>query len=231
MEAIILAGGLGTRLRTVVNDIPKPMALIEGRPFLSYILEHLNNHSYKKVILATGYKHECIEEYFGNQYKNMDLLYSIESEPLGTGGALQKAFKLVTSHQVTVLNGDTLFLINLNQLLAFHLFSSSDATLAIKPMRDFDRYGRVVIDSDKRVIVFEEKKKYKSGYINGGIYVLNKNIFDEIDNPRNFSFERDFLQKHVNELNFTASICDNYFIDIGIPDDYRKAQREINRYF
>lgn len=227
MEAIILAGGFGTRLQKVVNDVPKPMADINGRPFLSYLMDYLSSQDISKVLLSVGYKYEIIKNYFGLKYKNLDIEYVIEAEPLGTGGALGKALKQTNENNVLVLNGDTFFNLDLKKLVDFHLAQNSILTLSLKPMHNFDRYGTAIL-KDNRVIGFEEKSFKIFGYINGGVYVLDRKI-DEyfMQYSNNFSFEIDFLQKNILGSKPFAFISDSYFIDIGIPEDYEKAKRTL----
>lgn len=230
MEAVILAGGLGTRLKSVVCDLPKSMAPISGKPFMWYMLEYLNCQRVNRVILATGFKHDCIERYFGNRYKDMAIVYSREDEPLGTGGALKKAFAYLSEDYVVVLNGDTFFDIDLKRAIDIHFLENTDLTLCLKPMKNFSRYG-IVITSGNRVIGFEEKKYRKYGNINGGVYIVKTNIFKKIELPIKFSFEIDFIEKYVSKQYFNAYFCDGYFIDIGIPSDYQKANSEICEIF
>ena len=226
MEAIVLAGGLGTRLRSLITDIPKPMAPVNGKPFLYFIFEYLYKQGINRVILSIGYKHDVIEDFLGNCYKNIHIIYSVEDEPLGTGGAIKKALEKVSCSEVFILNGDTFFGINLNNLYQKHLLLESNLTLALKPMKEIDRYG-IVLTSGDRIIKFEEKKYQKTGNINGGLYIARNDLFSNIDLPEKFSFEKDFLEVYCNILIFNSYIEDSYFIDIGIPKDYETAQREL----
>jgi len=226
MEAIILAGGTGTRLKSVVSDIPKPMAPVNNKPFLVYLFEYLLDQGITRAILSTGYKHEYIENYFGDSYKGIEIAYSVETEPLGTGGAIKKALELTSENMVYILNGDTFFKVDLNQFAQSHLESKSLLTFSLKMMENFDRYGIVKI-SQSKVIGFEEKRPCKSGNINGGVYIANTSIFDNLDLPAKFSFENDFLDKYVEVFHFGYYLSDDYFIDIGIPEDYERAQREL----
>lgn len=221
MQAIILAGGFGTRLKSVVSDVPKPMAPIADRPFLAYLLDELASQGFRKVILAVGYKKERIEEYFQHQYQGMEIVYSVETEPLGTGGCVSKAMSYADDDFVFVLNGDTMFRIDFAEMAKLHHIA-----IACKKMKSFDRYGEVKID---RGIVrsFSEKKYVEEGYINGGIYYLPKRIFSKYVLPEKFSLEKDFLEKYISKLQISAYLSEDYFIDIGIPEDYERAQSEL----
>ncbi|EOH7341643.1 nucleotidyltransferase family protein [Campylobacter coli] len=214
MQAIVLAGGLGTRLRSVVQDLPKPMAPINGKPFLAFVLEYLKKQGITEIILSVSYKYELIQEYFKDEFYGMKIHYNIEKELLGTGGAIKDALKLVKK-EAYVLNGDTLFNINLKKLI----LNSSKICIALKQMQNFDRYGTVNIDNQGIVTSFEEKVFKKQGLINGGIYLLKKDIFDKFDLEKKFSFE-EFFQKNYKVLKIQTQIFDDYFIDIGIPEDY-----------
>jgi D-glycero-alpha-D-manno-heptose 1-phosphate guanylyltransferase len=224
-ESIILAGGFGTRLQEVVKDVPKPMADINGKPFLEYLLSYLTEQGIKKAIITVGYRHEVIRDYFKNQYNDLSLEYSIEKEPLGTGGGIKKALNLTRNNDVFILNGDTFFNINLKELYQFHTLKTSQLTIALKPMKDFDRYGAVIIDDKNKIIGFREKGFTQSGLINGGIYILNKPFFEQINFPIKFSFEKDFIEKYCRGNNFYGIPFETYFIDIGIPKDYKEAKR------
>jgi len=223
-ETIVLAGGLGTRLRKVIKDVPKPMADVNGKPFLEYSLTFLAKQEIEKIILSVGYKYEVIESYFGKSFLGMELVYSVESEPLGTGGGIKKSLSFVDSEEVFVMNGDTFFNVDLRKFFCFHKKKNSVLSVALKPMKQFDRYGSVKLNENKRIIGFEEKRYYDSGLINGGIYLLNKNFFMYFDLKEKFSFEKDFLEKYYNSYAFYGLEFEEYFIDIGIPEDYEKCK-------
>ncbi len=227
MEAIILVGGQGTRLKSVVSDVPKPMAPIRETPFLQYVLDDLAAQGVTRVILSTGYRHEVVEAYFGTSYQSLNVAYSVEETPLGTGGAIRKALQQVTQPDVLVLNGDTLFRVNLSAMNEFHRTHRADLTLALKTMSDCSRYGRVETE-DHRVTQFKEKMVGQPGSINGGVYLLNESVFPVLEQlPEKFSFEKDFLEAHYRSLRVLAYLSDAYFIDIGIPEDFARAQREL----
>lgn len=226
MEAIVLAGGFGTRLRSVVADIPKPMAPIAGRPFLACLFDFLHDQGATRLVLCTGYRHEVVEGFFGAGYRGMAIAYSVEQEPLGTGGALKRALAMCASEHVAVLNGDTLFRVELQEMLELHIAGGRAITVALKPMRDFDRYGVVEV-AEGRITAFREKSSCAAGHINGGVYIVNAGLFAGRELPERFSFETDFLEREVARLNIGAFISDGYFIDIGIPEDYARAQGEL----
>ena len=228
MQAIILAGGFGTRLQTVVKDVPKPMADINGYPFLRYLLDALLKQGISKVILSVGYKKEVIKAYFDDHYLSMAIEYSSESRPLFTGGAIKQALALTDSEHVFVFNGDTFFDVNLQAMMRHHLQANADITLATKTMKDFDRYGTVVLNHE-RVIQFEDKKYQPEGLINGGVYLLQPNVFQPFRLPKKFSFENDFLETNLEKLQVNAFQSEGYFIDIGIPEDYLQAHTVFQR--
>lgn len=226
-EAIILAGGLGTRLRSVVADIPKCMAPVAGRPFLHYVITYLEKQGVDKFIFSVGYKSEMIIDYVKSQHAILNSHFSIEEEPLGTGGAVKLACRLVSDKDVLVLNGDTIFNIDTKRLAAFHKTCKADCTLSLKLMQNFDRYGVVELNSDQAITGFKEKKPYKTGFINGGVYALNRNKFMQEELPQKFSFEKDYLETYFSKRKMFGLVQDEYFIDIGIPEDYERAQREL----
>ena len=222
-EAVVLCGGLGTRLRKIVNDVPKPMAPVGDKPFLAFVLEYLKKQNIKRVILAVSYKYEVIQQYFGDEFLGMEIVYSIEKIPLGTGGAIKQALEFA-SRDCYVLNGDTFFEIPLEEMK----LGKSKICIALKRMYDFDRYGAVEIDKNGFVESFEEKKFIKEGYINGGTYLVAKDIFDKFVLEDKFSFE-EFLCKYYRELQIQTKIFESYFIDIGIPEDYEKFIESMQR--
>lgn len=221
MEAIILAGGLGTRLKSVVKDLPKPMAPICDKPFLQYILEFCFKNGISNVVLAVSYKWEIIKDYFSDNYKGIKLTYSVEDEPLGTGGAIKQALKYIGQKECYIINGDTFFDIELKKMY----LNDAKICFALKEMREFERYGNVKVDNGC-IVSFEEKSFCEKGYINGGIYLLDKSIFDDFTLESKFSFE-EFIEANFKALKAKAIIFDDYFIDIGIPEDYNKFIKKI----
>ena len=227
VQAIILAGGFGTRLRTVVSDLPKCMAPVAGKPFLYYVIDHLQKQGVKKFIFSLGYMSETIQIFLQENYPILDYQLSIEEEPLGTGGAIYKACTMATEPTVLALNGDTLFSINVQQILELHNNKQSSFTICLKPMQQFDRYGLVKMDANNCITSFEEKKWNDEGLINGGVYAVDRTKFLAQPFAEKFSIEKDYLELLVGEGNFYGLIQDAYFIDIGIPEDFERAQTEI----
>jgi len=222
-EVIILAGGLGTRLRDAVPDLPKCMAPVNGIPFIGYVINHLIKEGVERFIFSLGYKHDYFNSFLQDILSPEQYELCIEEEPLGTGGAIQFASNLAKSKDVLVTNGDTLFNVNVAALSKQHISSDSSCTLSLKPMIEFERYGVVEIDEQQRIISFKEKKYYNSGLINGGVYALNIDSLKAKSLPLKFSFEKDYLEAFYSEKKFFATIQDEYFIDIGIPEDYSRA--------
>lgn len=230
-EAIILAGGKGTRLKEVIKNIPKSMAPINGRPLLEYLMDDLLKHQIDHLILSVGYKKESIMDHFGATYQGVKVDYAIEDEPLGTGGAIKLAFQYVSGKRALVLNGDTLFKVDFDEFFSFHEDHLAEFSLALKSMKDTYRYGAVVTDNHNRITGFFEKGKQKgTGLINGGVYLINKELFSGFSFPAAFSLEKDCLETQVESHNFYGMECTNYFLDIGIPADYQKAQNEFKRF-
>lgn len=230
MEAIILAGGFGTRLKKVVKDIPKPMADVNGEPFLSYLFSYLKSFGIKRVILSTSYKSNIISNYFKNSYQGIEVDYAVENEPLGTGGGILYSLKKIKSENALVLNGDTLFDIDINNFNKKHKQSNSFFSLALRKVDDVSRYGSVITNENNIITEFAEKGKYNGkGFINGGVYIINKKEMLKFALKQKFSLEKDFFEKYYKKHNLFGFKYNNYFIDIGIPEDYYKAQNDFKK--
>lgn len=228
-EAIILAGGLGTRLRETVPELPKCMAPVDGRPFIGYVIDYLRMQGIERFIFSIGYKAEAIQEYLKNAYPTLSYEVAFEQEPLGTGGAIKLSLKKSIEKDVLVTNGDTLFKINIDRLYNLHSSKKSECTLALKPLENFDRYGVVEVDDERRIESFLEKKFYRQGLINGGVYIINRDRFLKRDLPMKFSLEKEYLEAYYKEGHFYALAQDGYFIDIGIPQDFFKANTDLKK--
>jgi D-glycero-alpha-D-manno-heptose 1-phosphate guanylyltransferase len=234
-EAVILAGGLGTRLRDAVPELPKCMAPVGGRPFIHYVTDYFRKAGITHFIFALGYKSTYFEEFFATAFPQSAISgapgvtysVSLEQEPLGTGGAIRQACTQAKTDTALILNGDTFFGVDLAALSAFHTQKNADCSLSLKPMRNFDRFGVVELDGEQAVATFREKQHYTAGLINGGVYALNLPRFLAEGLPEKFSFEKDYLETGHRRL--YGLVQDSYFIDIGIPEDYRRVQDEINQ--
>jgi len=231
MEAIILVGGLGTRLGELTKDTPKPMLPIRGIPFLEKFLQHIKSCGYKKVVLATGFKSEVIESYF---HSNSPLLPAIEisceDEPLGTGGAMDKALGKISSNEVTIFNGDSYLDVDFKSLRDTHSFKQADITIASRYVKPAKRYGVLSYNEHGKVTAFEEKGANTNGFINGGVYHCRTMSLKAVFAPFNgspFSFEEDVLAKKLTAMQIYHFPCDGFFIDIGVPEDYERAQVEL----
>jgi D-glycero-alpha-D-manno-heptose 1-phosphate guanylyltransferase len=226
-EAIILAGGLGTRLQGILPEIPKCLAPVAGLPFLTHVIRYLLSQGVDRFIFSLGHKHELVEQFLQDQFPHLPYTCVIELTPLYTGGAIALALEEATRENVFIINGDTLFKADLHLLEKLHLEKQATCTLALKPMENFDRYGVVNINDDGRIIDFREKKHFDHGLINGGVYILRASAFLEREWPDAFSFEKDFLEQHVSTDKFYGLQQDGYFIDIGVPDDLNRADTEL----
>lgn len=222
-EAIILAGGFGTRLAHIVSDVPKPMAPVCGRPFLRFLLDDLQKHGFERVVLATGYKQEYIENFFGAHYRGMEIIYSPETAPLGTGGAIKQALTQCKEPWVAVLNGDTYFSVDFQAME--RAVVPGCITLAAKRMQYFDRYGALELQGN-RVTAFREKAPCRDGLINGGTYLLERTQMNRIAEEQ-FSFEAAVLEPMAKAGKVLAVENSGYFIDIGVPEDYALAQETL----
>ncbi len=222
--AFVLCGGHGTRLRPVLSDRPKSMALISGTPFLQLLLDRLRCQGVDDVILGTGYMAEKIEGYFGSGNKfAMRIRYSREDEPLGTGGALKLAEPLI-SDPVLVLNGDSYVEWNLNPMLGLFRTKDADIVVVLQAVADVTRYGSVALDHDGRITQFLEKGfRGGPGLINAGVYLLRKQIIRDLPTGGPISLERDVFPRLLDRGVY-GLISTGFFIDIGIPDDFKRAQ-------
>lgn len=228
MDVIILAGGLGTRLRSVVSEVPKCMAPVAGKPFLWYLLEQLRHYPVSRVILSVGYLREAVIDWVEAHRADypFEFRFAVEEEPLGTGGGIRLACGMAEESEVIVLNGDTFFDADLCALADARRGSGASIALALKPMRDFDRYGSVVLNDDGKVLEFKEKAHCDEGLINGGVYAIDITSGVLEGHGERFSFEKEVLEPLCAEGALCGIRQDGYFIDIGIPADYERACSE-----
>lgn len=222
--AVILAGGLGTRLRSVVADRPKVMAEVRGKPFLTYLLEQLAQSGFKHTVLCTGYLGEQVKATFGHTYSSLHLEYSQESSPLGTAGALQLALPLFQSDQVLVVNGDSFCDANLRDFEAWYTAKRAEAALFLTEVPDTKRYGRVQVEPSGQLLKFEEKGGTEgAGWINAGIYLLERRLLSTIPQSRAVSLETEMFPAWIGQ-GLYGYCSQGRFLDIGIPESYAIAE-------
>lgn len=224
-SAIILCGGLGTRLRSAVSDRPKCMALVKGRPFLEYQLKWLKSKGIKRVILAVGFKSEQVVQHFGNgSSHDLTIEYSLEQEPKGTGGATLKAMETYGLEHCLVMNGDSFIDIDIQGLEDFFSFKQAEVCMTCHSVDKADRFGVVEFDAQNRLVAFSEKKQQGSAaWINSGIYMLSRSIFYGFSSDEKFSLEDDILNKRSAQGRYVFQCIGKPFIDIGTPESYQTA--------
>ncbi len=229
MDCIILAGGKGTRLKQTVPNVPKPLAPIQNKPFLELLLNQLVKSTLiNKVILSLGYRASVIIDYCKGKAFPFSIEYSIEKTPLGTGGAVKKAAPFTTSTQVLVINGDSFFDIDLIDFKNTHNKTNADLTIASAYVEDASRFGKVLMNSDNKILQFEEKPPQSSGFINGGMYLFQKKLFEDFPLKDAFSLEKDFFPKLLKK-NIIGYPAKNLFMDIGTKDSYLLAQTQLGK--
>lgn len=225
MEAIVLAGGFGTRLRKVVSDLPKPMAPVAGKPFLEILLHKLASKGFGRIVLSLGFMADKVIAHFGDQFMGLELVYEVEESPLGTGGAVRQALMHCREDHVFVFNGDTYLDLEVTdvetQWQAHHA-----PIIVARDVPDTARYGRLETING-RVIGFLEKGRAGAGLINAGCYVLPVNVLNEFVPGQAFSLESDFFTKAIDKLRVDVFVTNGHFIDIGVPEDYARAQTEL----
>ena len=230
MQAILLAGGLGTRLRSVVNDRPKPMALIGDRPFMEYVVHELSRYGIDEIIFAVGYKGSMVEEYFGDGSRfGVKVSYAYEEELLGTAGAIKNAGRFVTEDTFFVLNADTFYQMDYGRLLRVKAENRLAMALVLREVPDISRYGAAVLDGAMLAGFNEKTAEKRPGTINGGVYLMNRELLSEIPEGK-ISLENEMIPKWMAEgKRLGGFVNDGYFIDIGIPEDYFKFQADVEK--
>ena len=227
-HAVLLAGGRGSRLDSVSEGLPKPLMQVAGRPFIEHVLENLIAAGCAHIVVAASYKSELLRDHLGDRYQDCTLDWSIESQPLGTGGAIRQAFRLFNLANAVVLNADTLFRVDFDALETLHAESSAAVTVALREVSDVARYGEVIVDGAQRIVEFREKGRHGRGLINGGVYLVDARIWTDGLPVGAFSFEVDFLQSRAGSAALYGYKADRYFIDIGIPEDLERARRDLS---
>ncbi|MEM9658134.1 MAG: nucleotidyltransferase family protein [Planctomycetota bacterium] len=227
--AIVLAGGKGTRLRSIVADRPKVLARVGGRPFLTYLLDQLKAAGARRVVLSTGHLAEQFADEIGDDYLGLPIAYAHEESPLGTGGAIRFAGQLVESEHLIAMNGDSYFDADLRKFMELHLENGSDASLLLARVPDASRYGAVELDEDERVVAFLEKRSdLGPGLINAGVYALRRELLKRLPEGPS-SFEKDVMPVWLRELHVRGAAVETPFIDIGVPEDYRRSHEFMER--
>jgi len=229
ITAAILVGGRGTRLQSVVSDRPKVLAMVRGRPFLAYLLDQLISLGISEVVFCSGYMFDKIQGCFGDSYGSLRLLYSKEEQPLGTGGAIRLAMPYFRSDVVLVMNGDSYIDVDLEAYVDWFFETGSQAALVLTKMDDTSYYGSVTIDDDK-IIAFDEKKRSGPGWINAGVYLINRSLIASIPSEEYYSLEHQFFPKLV-ETGLSGFCVEGRFIDIGTPEAYAMAERFFTNIF
>lgn len=233
MKALILAGGLGTRLRPLLDDRPKPMAPVAGKPFLEYLLLQLSHYHVQDIILSVGYQAKLISNYFEDGKRwNLRIQYSYEEQPLGTAGAVKLAEDYLGEDTFLVLNGDSFFDLDLTSFVQQHYSNKAQATIALSAVESSQRYGTVELDQDGQILRFLEKSgegsQHTTSLINAGVYLFNRPVLDIIPSGIPVSLEREIfpvlIGRHFYGVPYRA-----FFIDIGVPEDYLKLQQEPGR--
>ncbi|OHB87373.1 MAG: hypothetical protein A3D13_08415 [Planctomycetes bacterium RIFCSPHIGHO2_02_FULL_40_12] len=225
LTAVILAGGLGTRLRSVVGDCPKILALVNNRPFLSYLLDQLLCNDFSHVILCTGHGAGQVSAAFGNVYKGLTIEYSLEAKPLGTGGAIRNAILRIKTNNILVMNGDSYINVDLKTYIEWHFRNCIEVSLLLTQVSNTSYYGSVYVDKNGLVKQFVEKNEATTlGWINAGIYISKKRLISQIPAGESFSLEYDFFPNFVGK-GLHGFKCNDSFIDIGTPESYDKADQ------
>lgn len=226
-EAIVLAGGLGSRLREIVPDRPKPMALVAGRPFLEIVIRSLATKGVSRVVLSLGFMAEMIINHFGNHFAGVELAYVVEERPLGTGGAVRLAMTKCVQESFFVLNGDTFLDLEVADVNIFWQ-KKRNLVIVARQVLDTSRYGRLLVE-DGLIKGFTEKGISGPGLINAGCYVFSRGQLDAYEVNRPFSLETDYLINAVQNAPVDVFVTNGHFIDIGVPEDYYRAQMEFQR--
>lgn len=232
MDVLILAGGKGTRLKGILDDRQKPMAVIGGRPFIEWIILSLKRQGVKEVVICTGYLNETVESYFQEREDiGMKIRFSREDFPLGTAGALRNALDKTSSKHLLVLNGDSYFRLDISSFLKRHVARNAEVSMILTTVKDSSRYGSVSIDTDGEVLAFLEKSKDKrTGLINAGVYIFERKIITKIPEGKMFSLETDFFPNLIGK-GLYAVLFEGLFIDIGIPEDFHNAEKFLKNEF
>jgi len=227
MDVVILCGGKGTRLKSVVSDRPKPMAALNDKPFLQLLMEYAAGFGFKRFILAAGYMADVIEKHFSGAAAGFDVAVSRETEPLDTAGAVRNASALIRTPQFLVMNGDSICRIDLRAFVEFHFSRGGRASVAVAKVADAGSFGSITKDADGRLLSFREKAAAGAGYVNAGIYILDKTVLEAVPPGTRYSMERDLLPALISGRDVYGYETESRLFDIGTPEGYREAGEKL----
>ncbi len=226
-DIVILAGGLGKRLASVTGGGQKILAEIDGKPFISILIDYIASQGGRRFILCTGHGAGSVEEKLRGAHPQLEIIFSVEEEPLGTGGAIKQGASHVKTDRFIAMNGDCFCVIDYNALIAFHQSKAAQATLGVTKLEDAREYGTIEIDAQQAITAFKEKQpQLRAALINTGTYCLNRDVFSLVNTPQKFSIEYDFFPYLVGK-GFSAFEVANQFIDIGTPERYQWAREHL----
>lgn len=224
IDVVVLCGGKGTRLKEVVSDRPKPMSEINGRSFLDILIGYVSGFGFRRFILCAGYMADFIRQHYSVGKTQVEIVLSVEEVPLGTGGAVKHAEKLVQSSSFLVMNGDSFCPVSLSQFLEFHSKKNALVSMVVTESEDVKDFGLISLDASQRIVRFEEKKEGKKSFINAGIYLFQKEVFSLIPSNVRYSLEHDLFPTLVDQK-FYGYVTQEKLIDIGTPERYEQAKR------
>jgi NDP-sugar pyrophosphorylase family protein len=229
LAAVVLAGGMGTRLRSVVADRPKVLAPVAGRPFLTYLLDQIADTGIQRVVLSTGHLAEQFAEVIGDRYRNIQITYAQEEQPLGTGGAIHFACGFTKADQLLVMNGDSYCAADLSEYIDWHADGENDVSLMLAKVSDASRYGTVEMEAGGQITAFIEKRpESTAGYINAGVYLFRRTMLEQFPAGPS-SMERDVFPVWLRDRSMLGWVTEAEFIDIGIPSDYERSHEFMAR--
>ncbi|MCR4338213.1 MAG: nucleotidyltransferase family protein [Candidatus Omnitrophica bacterium] len=234
IDAVILCGGLGQRLRSTIGESQKTMAKVADQPFLDFILQYLKDQGFQRLVLCTGYQADQVQEHYrGKKFSGAEIIFSQEQQPLGTGGAVKNAQKLITSNPFVLLNGDSFCRIDYHRLLEFHDKQGALLTMVVAPVADTQDYGTIIIE-EHRIVGFREKEARATKdkgpfYVNVGIYVCDQRVWGHMPQQEKFSLEKDFFPQLLKEKVF-GFVVNEEFLDIGTPARYESAEQVLRQH-
>lgn len=227
-DAVILCGGQGKRLRSVVADKQKVLAQVGDSPFLDILLKNLKRQGIQHVVLCTGYKAEALEDYYRQNPQGLIMEFSREASPLGTGGALKNARYFIGSDPFLVLNGDSFCGVDVKAFLDFHRSKSARASVVVSSVKETSDFGRIALDDLAQITGFKEKADTAPGYVNAGVYCFNEDVFSLMPEDAAFSLEHDLFPALVGK-GFYGFVVEEAFLDIGTPQRYEEAKKKLTQ--